>query len=145
MIKTMYGGGKMRLTMKKIKEKPETRVCSGDCKIELPLTEEYFHRNAQQPWGFHIYCKKCRNKKRKIIYQTKQAIKNAGKILLKKINEECFMCNDKHKTEDAFADNYDSVFFICKRCYENDSNRIKWKKFKRKWSKADKNKKGESI
>lgn len=36
------------------------------CGNSYPLTEEYFHRNKQQAFNLHIYCKTCRNKLEKI-------------------------------------------------------------------------------
>jgi len=51
---------------KKIKTKPEEHTCPlpKGCGRSLPYTTEYFHKNGQQKWGLHVYCKECRRKKR---------------------------------------------------------------------------------
>lgn len=36
------------------------RKCTGKCGRELPLTEEYFHRNKNNAEGFQNKCKDCR-------------------------------------------------------------------------------------
>ena len=75
------------------KIKPETRRCGGDgdkgCGIIKPLTEEYFKKNKQQPFGLDFYCKKCRQKQMKTYRRRKTAVKRAEiEREIKRIEEE---------------------------------------------------------
>ena len=41
-----------------------TRVCST-CKIEKPLTDEYWHKDSRKKYGYMYICKECRGNKRR--------------------------------------------------------------------------------
>ena len=49
--------------MKIKKTMPDEKPCSR-CGRSLPYTTEYFHKNGQQKWGLHPYCKTCRRKEK---------------------------------------------------------------------------------
>lgn len=49
------------------KNKDGFRICSK-CKIEKPLTSEYFHKGSQKDKGFMYKCKPCNNANEKKLY-----------------------------------------------------------------------------
>jgi hypothetical protein len=42
-----------------------TKVCTGDCRKELPATTEFFHKNKKGKYGVAAECRECFNKKHK--------------------------------------------------------------------------------
>jgi hypothetical protein len=61
----------------------ETRICT-DCKVEKPLTDEFFYRHSNKRTGydkFHGRCKKCKN-----IYQTAWHRKDPERVKTARIN-----------------------------------------------------------
>ena len=55
----------------------KTRECKKPkgCGKIFPLTEEFFHQNAQQTYGLHLYCKSCRSKHRRLKYKQDKSLK----------------------------------------------------------------------
>lgn len=51
---------------KSTEPKPERHICPKPkgCGRDFPFIEKYFHKNGQQKWGLHPYCKTCRRKEK---------------------------------------------------------------------------------
>jgi len=45
---------------KSVRTSGAVRVCKG-CGQDLPLTDEYYHRDSRAASGFRYYCKSCRS------------------------------------------------------------------------------------
>jgi len=62
---------------KSTKPKPERHICPKPkgCGRDFPFIEKYFHKNGQQKWGLHVYCKECRNKHKRQMYKRQATLK----------------------------------------------------------------------
>jgi hypothetical protein len=81
------------------------KKCSK-CKIEYPLTQEYFHKSKKEKSGFKCDCKKCRNKESKERYSEVSKDESYNKKVYQARKENGYLEKNKEKLKDDNKEYY---------------------------------------